>query len=217
MIPRLPCKNSLVKFIKIPQEFYESRKNQLIYFLNFIKKNDHLSQSLDFKKFISNADFDEEYFSIFSMKLRNFPFSLNISETLKNKIFGVFSNFFGSKVTKRIHSNEERYIKKLEIHYKTICEKYVEVKENMSIYLKSINKCAVGYKYISNTLLYIRDNLSNPDSNSEIFNSYSVLSNKFSDINKDNYEKIGRSLDSKFEVIVKILISFVFRIYYIYK
>jgi hypothetical protein len=217
LIPRLPCKNPLVKFIKIPQEFYESRKNQLIYFLNFIKKNDHLSQSLDFKKFISNADFDEEYFSIFSIKLRNFPFSLNISETLKNKIFGVFSNFFGSKETKRIHTNEERYIKKLEIHYKTICEKYVEVKENMSIYLKSINKCAMGYKYISNTLLYIRDNLSNPDSNSEIFNSYSVLSTKFSDINKDNYEKIGRSLDSKFEVIVKILISFVFRIYYINK
>ena len=200
LIPRLPVKNPLAKFIKIQQEFYESRKNQLNFFLNFIKKNDHLSQSLDFKKFISNADFDEDHFSVFSNKLRRFPFSLNISETLKNKIFGVFSNFFGNKETKRIQSSDERFIKKLEIHYKTICEKYIEVKENMVIYLKSISKCAIGYKYISNTLLYIRDNLSSPESNSEIFNSYSILSNQFSEINKNHYEKIGRNLESKFEV-----------------
>ena len=68
------------------------------------------------------------------------------------------------------------------------------------MYLKSINKCAMGYKYISNTLLYIRDNLSNPDLNSDIFNSYSFLSNDFSEINKENYEKIGKSIESKFEV-----------------
>lgn len=155
---------------------------------------------MDFKKFISNADFDEDYFSFFSNRLRNFPFSLKVSETLKNKIFGVFSNFFGNKETIRIQSSEERYIKKLEIHYKTICEKYLEVKENMVIYLKSISKCAIGYKFISNTLLYIRDNLSNPESNSEIFNSYSLLSNEFSEINRENYEKIGKNLESKFEV-----------------
>lgn len=205
MIPRLPCKNPLIKFIKIPQEFFESRKNQLNYFLNFIKKKDYLSQSLDFKKFISNAEFDEDHFSSFNNKLRQYPFSLKVSETLKNKIFGVFSNFFGNKESKRIHSNEERYLKKLEIHYKTICEKYVIVKENMSVYLKSIGKCALGYKYISNTLLYIRDNLSNPESNSDLFNNYSILSNKFSDINKDNYEKIGKNLESKFEVIFKYI------------
>lgn len=214
LIPRLPGKNPLAKFIKIQQEFYESRKNQLNFFLNFIKKNDHLSQSQDFKKFISNADFDEDHFSEFSNKLRRFPFSLRISETLKNKIFGVFSNFFGNKEAKRIISNEERFIRKLEIHYKTICEKYVEVKENMVIYLKSVGKCAVGYKYISNTLLYIRDNLSNPNSNSEIFNSYSMLSNEFSEINKDNYEKTGRKLESKFEVTI-IFMKLNFYIYFI--
>jgi hypothetical protein len=169
--------------------------------LNFIKKNDHISQSSDFKRFISNADFNEDYFCVFSDKLRRFPFSLNVSETLKNKIFGVFSNLFGSKETRRIQSNEERFIRKLEIHYKTICEKYLEVKENMVIYLKSISKCAVGYNYISNTLLYIRDNLSNSESNSEVFNSYSILSNEFSEINKENYEKIGKNLEYKFEVI----------------
>lgn len=206
LIPRLPVKNPLAKFIKIPQEFYESRKNQLNFFLNFIRKNDHLSQTLDFKKFISNADFDEEHFLLFNNKLRKFPFSLNVSETLKNKIFGVFSNFFGSKESKRLQSNDERFIKKLEIHFKTICEKYVEVKDNMVIYLKSISKCAVGYKYISNTLLYIRDNLSNPDSNSEIFNSYSILSDQFSEINKEHYENVGRNLESKFEVKIYFML-----------
>lgn len=200
LIPRLPVKNPLVKFIKIEQEFYESRRNQLNFFLNFIRKNDHISQSPEFKRFISNADFNEDHFCVFSNKLRRFPFSLNVSETLKNKIFGVFSNLFGSKETRRIQSSEERFIRKLEIHYKTICEKYLGVKENMVIYLKSISKCAIGYKYISNTLLYIRDNLSNPDSNSEVFNSYSILSNEFSEINKENYEKTGKNLEFKFEV-----------------
>jgi len=123
-----------------------------------------------------------------------------VSETLRNKIFGVFSNLFWNKEIIRIQSNDERFIKKFEIHYKTICEKYVDIKENMVVYLKSINKCAVGYKYISNTLLYIRDNVSNPDSSSEIFNCYSMLSNQFSEINKHQYEKIGRSLESKFDV-----------------
>ena len=155
---------------------------------------------IDFKKFISNAEFDEDHFSNFNNKLRKFPYSLKISETIKNKIFGVFSNFFGSKEVKRINSHEERHIKKLELHYKTVCEKYLEIKENMSTYLKSIYKCSLGYKYIANTLLYIRDNLSQPDSNSEIFNSYSFLSNDFAEINKENYEKIGKTIESKFEV-----------------
>lgn len=200
LIPRIPCKNPLAKILKIDQEFYESRKNQLNYFLNFIKKNDHLYQSPEFRKFISNADFDEDFFSIYKNKLRKFPFSLKVSETLKNKIFGVFSNFFGNKESKRIQNNEERYIKKLEIHYKTACEKYLGIKENMSIYLKTINKCSIGYKYISNTLLYIRDNLSNPDVNSDIIDNYSFLSNDFSEINKENYEKIGKNIESRFEV-----------------
>jgi len=200
LIPRLPCKNPLTKILKIEQEFYDSRKNQLNYFLNFIKKNDHLYQSPDFRKFISNAEFDEDNFSNFSNKLRKFPYALKVSDTIKNKIYGVFSTFFGNRETKRIHSNEEKYIKKLEIHYKTVCEKYIEVKENMAVYLKSISKCAQGYKYISNTLLYIRDNLSNPDLNSDIFNSYSLISGDFSEINKKNFEKSGKIIESKFEV-----------------
>ncbi len=202
LIPKIPGKNPFIKILNIDQEFYESRRNQLNYFLNFVKKNDHLYQSPEFRKFISNAEFDEEFFSIHNNRLRKFPYSLKVSETLKNKIFGVFSNLFGSREAKRIETIEERYIKKLEIHYKTAFEKYSRIKENMFIYLKSINKCSIGYKYISNTLLYIRDNLSNPELNSDIINGYSNLSNYFSEINKENYEKIRKNIESKFEVKV---------------
>jgi hypothetical protein len=200
LIPRLPCKNVLTKIIKIEQKFFDSRTNQLNFFLNFIKNNDHLTQSNDFKKFISNTDFDDDYFVNFRNVYKNFPNSLKVSETLKNKILGVFNNFFGHSENKHLSTPEEKIIKKMETHYKTMSEKYSDIKENMSVYFKTINKCSIGYNYISNTLLYMRDCIGPMQDNAELFNKYSDISKQFSEVNQSNYEKFAKIIEGNFEV-----------------
>lgn len=199
LIPRIPIKNPLVKFINVEKEFYDSRKNQLIHFLNFIKDNQYISQSKEFKKFISEASFDEDFFTEVSHSFKQFPYSFSVCQTIKNKLLGLFSNILGYK-DQRFKTNQEKYLKKIELYYKSICEKYFKIKDNLSQYIKSIDKCSLGFKHISNTLIYMRDSLSVINQNMNIFNKYSNLSSEFSEINKSNYENIGKKIESDFEV-----------------
>ena len=62
--------------------------------LNFINENDHIKQSTIFAKFISNNNFDEDFFTEYKTPYNDFPFSKKISETVTQKFFNAFSNFY---------------------------------------------------------------------------------------------------------------------------
>ena len=187
--------------MKVDEEFYETRRIQLEFFLNYINKNEYICKCEEFKKFLSDAEFDENYYISFNNKLRNFPNSLKISENFKNKFLGFFSNIWSGKISKRILTENERLIKKLEIHYKTVLEKYEEIKDKIFSYLKTLINSALGYKNISSSLLFVKDTIGERFNTGDFFDEHSVITKKLCEINQNNFENLGRKILIKFDVL----------------
>jgi hypothetical protein len=96
---------------------------------------------------------------------------------------------------------EEIQIKKLEFHYKNAFEKYNEIKINMFNFFRSIINSSQKYHEISNTLIFVKENISTIQQNQkEEFLEYSEIAKKFSEINKENYSKIAKNIENEFEV-----------------
>jgi hypothetical protein len=57
IIPSLPKKNYKVKIIKVEEEFYYERKRRLMSYINYIFKHEILKNSLEFNKFLNDAEF----------------------------------------------------------------------------------------------------------------------------------------------------------------
>ena len=257
LIPKLTPKNPLAKIISPEEEFYENRRRQLNFYLNYLLNNECLNKTKEFLKFTSDAEFDEEYFLTNSTGMISslvssggssgglninynllsnshnvstdfqqtnqpdhsvsnihinlthnrtiadyhyFPESQKITETLANKIFGVFSNIFGSKDEIRKLNSEELQIRKMDIHYKGIVGKYREIKNNIVVYLRTLKINSEEYGQLANTCFYLKDTLESVYIAKENFEYFCTIYYDISGINKKHYENTGIDLENKFEV-----------------
>ena len=117
----------------VENEFYNKRRRQLNYFLNYLNTHHSLKESLELSKFINDPEFDENYYKK-DENLFSFPESQKITDSFSNKIYGVFSNFtsyFKSDDYKLSPSESETLIKKMEVYYKNMLESFKEIKTFM--------------------------------------------------------------------------------------
>lgn len=135
VIPKLPSKNALSKIINANEKFYDERKTQLKYFINYLYYHIDLGQSSEFKKFINDLEFDDLYFKSNDTEYNhileyNYVFNYN---HLSNRIIDVFSTFFKNKEEecKDTIDNEEIEMLKFQKEYKELQEKYKELKAQM--------------------------------------------------------------------------------------
>jgi hypothetical protein len=216
LIPNLTPKNPLIKIISPDEDFYLNRTKGLNFFLNYIYKNDILSKSREFHKFTHDADFDEGFFN--SKEDENliyyFPESSSISDTFKNKIYGVFSGIFGGQEERKL-TDDEILLRRMETHYKGIANKYKEIKNSVVSYLKTIKSNADEYKSLSSSCFYMKDTLPDVHDAHPHFKSFFEICDEFFLVNKKNYEEKGIDLEFKFDVsfytfkiIIKKLIKF---------
>lgn len=134
LIPKLIGKNPLMKIMTVDSEFFNKRKRQLNYFLNYLYSHKILSEKREFLKFINDPEFDEEYFKKEEVDVYDFPESSKHSETISNKIYGVFSNistYFKHKNEEFKPSEAEIDIKNMEAHYKNLMENFRENKNHL--------------------------------------------------------------------------------------
>jgi len=57
IIPFLPKKNYKVKILKVEEQFYSNRTRRLKSYLNYIFRHEILANSVEFSKFLNDADF----------------------------------------------------------------------------------------------------------------------------------------------------------------
>jgi len=117
----------------IDSEFYNKRRRQLNYFLNYLYNHSLLKDSREFLKFMNDPDFDDEYFKK-EDNLFYFPEASKSSETISKKIYGVFSglsSYFNTKEDNVPPSEGETLIKKMEVYYKKMLENFKEIKNHM--------------------------------------------------------------------------------------
>jgi hypothetical protein len=147
LIPKLVGKNPLSKIITYDNNFYNNRRSQLTYFLNFINKHNKLRETREFTKFLNDPEFDNEYFKKDDSIFR-FPESEKLTDNVTSKIYGVFSNFF-SKAEEIVHqSQNENKIKEISVFYNKIFDN-----------LKEIKKAIVSYFDISPHILILSKEL----------------------------------------------------------
>ncbi len=132
-MPKLIGKNPLSKIITIENEIYNKRRRQLNYFLNYLYTHHFLKETSELSKFINDPEFDEAYFKK-EENMFYFPESMKNTESLTNKIYGVFSNFtsyFKSDEARLSPSENESIIKKMDVYYKNMLESFREIKNYM--------------------------------------------------------------------------------------
>lgn len=189
--------------MKNDQDFYFSRSLQLNFWLNFINKNSQIQQNIIFKKFISDSNFDEDFFLQLKSEFYYYPKSENICETYSKKIINVFQKYFLKKELNHLENKEEKLIKEYEIHYKNLFLKYDIIKKNILEYFKTIFKSIERYFEISNTLIFLKDNLSDFYKNrKEEFIAFSETAKRISEVNKENYFNIAKGIEKDFEVLL---------------
>jgi hypothetical protein len=90
----------------------------------------------------------------------------------------------------------------------------------MCNYFINIKNSSEKYHEISNTLIFVKENISTIQQNQkEDFMEYSEIAKKFSDINKDNYLKIAKNIESEFEVncfFFSYFFSYFFLIFFLF-
>ncbi len=138
LIPKLVGKNPLSKIITVDNDFYYKRRRQLNYFLNYLYSHQFLKETSEMAKFIHDPEYDEAFFKR-EENLFYFPESFKNTESITNKIYGVFSGFtsyFKSDESKLSPSENETLIKKMDMYYKNMLESFKEIKNFMVRSLK---------------------------------------------------------------------------------
>lgn len=131
LIPKLIGKNALSKIISVDFEFYNKRRRQLNYFLNFLFNHHAIKETKEFIKFINDPEFDEEFFKKEDI-LYNFPEATKCQVALSTKIYGMFSsltNYFSKEEFVHKQTEQEIRIKNMEIYYTTLLGNIKETKK----------------------------------------------------------------------------------------
>ena len=204
IIPNLPPKNSLAKIMSYNNEFFKSRMILLTFYVNFLNNHIILKETKEFKKFINDVEFDENFFNDGNNK-DNSDINNNNNYNLKNKIYNVI-NFLGSGIKTRKLNDSEILIKKLYTHYKNIIEKYQILNKNIYLYIKSIKTKGNEYKKISDNLLFIKDTFNNVKESSKNINDFAVFSEIISKSYLNQIE-LSEKLNFKLDALINLLLG----------
>jgi hypothetical protein len=136
LIPKLIGKNPLNKFLTVDEEFYNKRRRQLNYFLNYVYSHPKLKSSKEFLKFLRDPECDEAFF-LNEETVYDFPEASKVSSGITQKFFGMFSNYFTIKEESIYMNENERNLKNMEIFYKCTYDKLKEIKNYMVIFIKN--------------------------------------------------------------------------------
>ena len=203
VIPKLTPKNPYIKIMTYDEQFYNDRRLQLEFYLNFIYNQEIIKDTKEFFKFINDANFDENFFQKIEKNIPNF--SSSTSEKIKNKFFTVF-NYLGNNPKGRKLNDSEILIKKMSIHYKNIIKKYEEIKIAICDYINSIKNEEDNHKDLSDLLFYLKDSFENVENSKENLTKKSKYAKKISIANKNNY-KLSLKLKNKLEALISLIIG----------
>ena len=203
VIPKLTPKNPYIKIMTYDEQFYNDRRLQLEFYLNFIYNQEIIKDTKEFFKFINDANFDENFFQKIEKNIPNF--SSSTSEKIKNKFFTVF-NYLGNNPKGRKLNDSEILIKKMSIHYKNIIKKYEEIKIAICDYINSIKNEEDNHKNLSDLLFYLKDSFENVENSKENLTKKSKYAKKISIANKKNY-KLSLKLKNKLEALISLIIG----------
>jgi hypothetical protein len=140
-----------------------------------------------------------------------FPESSSVSDTIKNKIYGVFSGIFGGSEERKLN-DDEIMLRRMETHYKRIASKYKEIKNNIVNYLKSIKSNAEDYKSLSSSCFYMKDTLPDVREAQGNFKFFYKICEEISEANKNNFEEKAVNIEFEFEVKLFLKINNFFRV-----
>jgi hypothetical protein len=124
-IPRSIEKNILNKIMTFDNEFYERRRRQLKFFLNYLYNHEDLMHTKEFFKFMNDPEFDSQYFDT-NDNIYSYPEAEKCSETLTSKFFGMFM----AKEVPIAQSDEEALIKSMEGHYLKLYEDFNKIRKS---------------------------------------------------------------------------------------
>lgn len=203
MIPKLTPKKYIAKITTFDDEFYENRRFQLIFFLNFIANHHIILKTKELNKFLNDANFDEAYFSINDSSIYSLSFNSTPSELIKTKITSLWNSLGSSGSSRKLNDNEI-LINKMTIHYKNICKKYSEIKLGICKYITTIKEDAIDYKSLSEALYYIKDSFDYVEGSPEKLNDYSKFSLKISLANQTNHP-LANKLQNKLQALISLL------------
>jgi hypothetical protein len=208
IIPKLTGKHPLAKLIHADEEFYENRKRQLNYYINYLANHEYLNETKDFISFINEAQFDEGLF-LSDEGIYDFPHCAKVTDNMKSRIMGVFSNLFGYKEEVRKMSDNEIQIKRMENHYKNVFKKYREILQNMMNYSKTIQSQSTEHRNLSKICYFLKDTFMGNEEKAD-FKNFHVYSNDLYVVNRKYYVTIMLDLKNKLEVrILNIGLQFV--------
>ena len=174
IFPKLSEKNILNKYKK-DTDFMLKRKNQLKYFINYLFKHYEIKDSLLFKKFLNDSEFDEKYFKSIKYKYLS-PFTdqyiLNNNYSVKNGIKIIYNTIKGinSYEYKYEKTNNEKELIKIKIFYKELFENF----ENI-------------YKYFNKYCRNCKKNINNLEENSRCFLKLKLDNNLNSESERDKF------------------------------
>ena len=191
IFPRLSEKTNLVKnnkFFSDP-EFIENRRKELQYFMNQLYLHEELGNTEEFKKFLFNSIFDEDYYSQLPPKF-SYPECEKASTDKGYLSQGVqkISSFFGGFVSKPnkeyTQGENEKKILKREDEFKNKSIQYSKLLSEIKIIKENSEKELNTYNIISNNLLYLRETNNNKDidNNKKKFNELININKNFSEV-----------------------------------
>lgn len=203
VIPTLTPKNLFDKIMQSDESFNEKRWLQLTFYLNFLSRHPFLKETKEFIKFITDPNFDSQFFQITSNDNPLPSFTSSPSDMLRNKIYSVF-NFMGTGGKVREINNDEVTLKKMAIHYKNILDKYQQMRTSICGYLNTIKNEGDEYNKFSDVLLYLKDSFINAENSKDKLLDYSDYCKKVSKSNINSLSNI-KILEIKLDSLILLL------------
>lgn len=135
LIPRLVGKNALSKIINADSEFYERRRKQLLYFITYLATHPEIKDTREFKKFIYDLDFDEQYFKSEDTEF-DYPEASKFNGGVTNRIYGLFSSLLSKEEEVHLASEKHEKIQRIENNSTNFLEGLKKIKKHIVIFLR---------------------------------------------------------------------------------
>jgi len=207
IIPSLPKKMGMnvKQLIKVEEDFYSSRTRHLKSYLNYIFNHEALKDSVEFNKFLNNAEFDEKFFTLEDIG-KQFQETEKVNKSsFTGQIYDYFSGFFKSKEYSRVPTQEESSFNKLSVHYTNLFTKFKALKKKIKSFNANIDEKAASNEEMANNFLYLREVGFESFNNKEFFSKYNDVLVDLHKINKKFLEEIGNSIVDKIRGFVSLL------------
>ena len=165
LIPKLIEKNFATKILNLKgknSDFLETRKKQLSYYLNYINSHSFLSNTDEFKKFLLEPKFDNDYFK--NLYELSFPLVDSIrNSSYSNKFFNaisyigeIASSTIGNKKFD-IKSNDEKDIYEYNIYFNQLLKDVKQLQVHYNSAIDSTKQNSDCYKQLSFYFYYMKE------------------------------------------------------------